>query len=239
MRELTQRHFDVALEDYKQAVVLADKMQPHDSRLLTALDNVGNGSMAHDPAAAEAAFERELKVAQELYGPQSANLAAPLQSLGRNALRQHDYAGAEKFFFRAVDVNEKVFGEGSDRVASSLVNAAVVYTVQGDYAKAEPYLLRALNIDESLYGQDGVGLLIPLASVCSMYDKWGKPEKLEPCERQLITVLEKQFGPNSPQLAGTLDKEAQTLRTLGRTKEAADIDERLASIRSLTMQTHP
>ena len=66
MRELTQRHFDVALADYKQAVVLADKMQPHDGRLVTALDNVGNGSMAHDPAAAEAAFERELKVAQEL-----------------------------------------------------------------------------------------------------------------------------------------------------------------------------
>lgn len=64
------------------------------------------------------------------------------------------------------------------------------------------------------------------------------PEKLEPYERQLIAVLEKQFGPNSPQLAGTLDKEAQTLRTLGRTKEAAEMDERLASIRSLTMQTH-
>jgi hypothetical protein len=30
----------------------------------------------------------------------------------------------------------------------------------------------------------------------------------------------------------------QTLRTLGRTKEAAEVDERLASIRSLTMQTH-
>ena len=213
-------------------------MQPHDARLVTALDNVGMGCMGRDPAAAEAAFERELKVTEELFGPQSANLAAPVQSLGRNALMQHDYATAEKFFFRAVDVNEKVFGEGSDRVASGLVSAAVVYVVQRDYAKAEPYLLRALNIDESLYGRDGVGLLIPLGSVCSLYDKWGKPEKLEPCEHQLITVLAKQFGPNSPQLAGTLDKEAQTLRTLGHAKEAAAVDERLASICSLTMQTH-
>jgi hypothetical protein len=82
-----------------------------------------------------------------------------------------------------------------------------------------------------------VGLLIPLASVCSMYDKWGKPEKLEPYNSQLIAVLEKQFGPNSPQLAGTLDKEAQTLRTLGRTQEATKVEDRLASIRSSTMQT--
>jgi ABC-type transporter Mla subunit MlaD len=55
-----------------------------------------------------------------------------------------------------------------------------------------------------------------------MYDKWGKPEKLEPYNSQLIAVLGKQFGPNSPQLAGTLDKEAQTLRTLGRTQEKLD-----------------
>ena len=123
-----------------------------------------------DPAAAEAAYERELKVTEEIYGAQSANLAAPLQSLGRNALMQKDYASAEKFFFRAVDVNEKVYGEGSDKVAHSLLIAASVYIAQKDYAKAETYLVRALNIDESLFGHDGVDLLMPLASVCTLYD---------------------------------------------------------------------
>lgn len=77
--------------------------------------------------------------------------------------------------------------------------------------KAEPYLLRALNIDESLYGRDGLNLLMPLASVCALYDKWG---------------------------ISTLANEAKTLRSLGRVKEAADVEDGLASIRSLTMQTH-
>lgn len=104
--------------------------------------------------------------------------------------------------------------------------------------KAEPYLLRALNIDESLYGRDGLNLLMPLASVCALYDKWGKPEKLEPYDRQMIAVIEKQYGPDSPQLASTLANEAKTLRSLGRVKEAAEVEDRLASIRSLTMQTH-
>jgi tetratricopeptide (TPR) repeat protein len=231
----SQRHFDEATLDYKQAVEIAEKIQPRDQRLASALDHLGNEYFGQDPAAAEAAYERELKVTEEIYGAQSANLAAPLQSLGRNALMQKDYASAEKFFFRAVDVNEKVYGEGSDKVAHSLLIAASVYIAQKDYAKAETYLVRALNIDESLFGHDGVDLLMPLASVCTLYDKWGKPDKLEPCDRQLLVVLEKQFGPNSPQLVSTLTSEAQALRNLGRAKEAADVEDRLASIRSSTM----
>jgi hypothetical protein len=72
---------------------------------------------------------------------------------------------------------------------------------------------------------------MPLASVRTLCDKWGKLEKLEPCDRQLLSALEKQFGASSPQLVGTLTSEAQALRNLGRTKEAADVDNRLTAIR--------
>jgi tetratricopeptide (TPR) repeat protein len=231
------RHFDEALKHFQDAVELAEKVQPHDPRLVTALDHVGNEYLGQDPAAAEAAYERELKVSEEIFGAHSANTAMPLQSLGRNALMQHDYAAAEKFYFREVDVNEKVYGEGSDRVAASLLDAASVYMAQKDYAKAEPYILRSVHIDESLYGHDGINMLMPLSNACNLYDKWGKPDKLEPYTRQLIAVAEKQFGPNSPQLAPVLSSEARTLRTLGRAKEAADMENRLASIRSATMST--
>ena len=170
-------------------------------------------------------------------GARSANTALPLQSLGRNALMQHDYAAAEKFYFRDVDVNEKVYGEGSDRVAASLLDAASIYIVQKDYAKAEPYILRSAHIDESLYGRGGISMLMPLSNACNLYEKWGKPDKLEPYTRLLLAVAEKQFGPNSPQLAPVLRSEARTLRTLGRAKEAADVESRLASIRSATMSS--
>src|SRR5580693_1669891 len=113
-----------ALKHFQEAVQLAEKMEPHDQRLVTALDHVGDEYLGQDPAAAEAAYERELKVTEEIFGVRSANTALPLQSLGRNALMQHDYAAAEKFYFREVAVNEKVYGEGSDRVAASLLGAA-------------------------------------------------------------------------------------------------------------------
>ena len=232
------RHYDEALRHYQEAVQAAEKLQPHDMRLVTALDHVGNHYLGQNPVAAQSAYERELKTAQELFGPQSSNLTGPLQSLGRNALMQKDYATAEKFFSRAVDINEKVFGEGSNKVAESLVQASSVYFVQQDYEKEEPYLLRAVRIDEALYGAENIGTLIPRSTLCALYDHWEKPDKAAACDQQLLTVLEKQYGVKSPVLVGTLGSEAKALRKLGRSQEADKIDERVASIRAATMASN-
>jgi len=230
-----QRHFTEARQYFQKAIDLEDQLKPHDIRLVTALDSLGMTYVGEDPNAAQAAFERELKVATEIYGPQSANLTGPLQSLGNNALMQKDYASASTFFFRAVDLNEKFFGEGSNRVADSLVQASAVYFVQKDYAKAEPYLLRAMRIDESLYGKDGLDLLVPLSTLCQLYTRWDKPDKLATYDQQLVTLLEKQYGAASPVLVSTLDSEAGALRKLGRTDEANKLDQRVSQIRSSTM----
>jgi tetratricopeptide (TPR) repeat protein len=230
------RHFDEAIGDYQQAVDLADKLQPHDPRLVTALDYLGKNYAGQNPAAAQAAFEREFKVAQELFGPENPHLTGPLQSLGINAVIQHDYPTAEKYFFRAVDINEKFFGEGSDKVADALVQATSVYFADKDYAKAEPYLLRALTIDESFHGKDSPSIVIPLSRLCAVYERWDKPEKLEPCEKQLLGILETQYGSTSPVLATVIASEAKALRSLGRNDEAARLEDRLASIRAASMK---
>ncbi|HTA52577.1 MAG TPA: tetratricopeptide repeat protein [Candidatus Acidoferrum sp.] len=230
-----QRNFSEARQYFQKAIDLEDQLKPHDTRLVTALDSLGMTYVGEDPNAARATFERELKVATEIYGPQSASLTGPLESLGNNALMQKDYASASTFFFRAVDLNEKFFGEGSNRVADSLVQASAVYFVQKDYAKAEPYLLRAVHIDESLYGKDNIDLLVPLATLCQLYDRWDKPDHAAACDQQLITILEKQYGPTSTVLVTTLAGESGALRKLGRADEANKLDQRVSQIRSATM----
>jgi tetratricopeptide (TPR) repeat protein len=230
-----QRNYDEGLRDYQKAVDLANQLQPHDPRLVTALDGVGDHYLGQNPAAAQVAFERELKVAQEVFGAQSPQLTEPLQSLGRNAMMQHDYPTAEKFFFRAVDLNEKVFGEGSDKVAEALVRATSIYFMTKDYAKAEPYLLRAVRIDEALYGADNVGMLIPRGTLCGLYDRWEQPAKAAECDRILLVVLEKQYGENSPVLVSTLASQAKALHALGHQDEATKLDQRVAQIRAATM----
>jgi Tetratricopeptide repeat len=229
------RQWDEAAREYQKAVDLAEKLQPHDPRLVTALDHLGYQLLGRGPSAARDVFERELKVAQELYDPRSPNLTTSLESLARNALFQKDYASAEKFFFQALDLNEQIFGESSNQVATSLVQASSVYFANQEFAKAEPYLVRAVHIDESLYGADNVGMLLPRGALCGLYDRWEQSGKSAACNRQLLAVLEKQFGESSPQLVTTLASQSKALRKLGQTAEADKIDQRLEQICATTM----
>jgi tetratricopeptide (TPR) repeat protein len=230
-----QRHFDVARIKYKEAVKLAEQIQPHDSRLATALDDLGNQYLGEDFAAADAAYSQELKVVEELYGPLSPMISMPLQSLGTNALAHKDYPTALKFYTRAVEINEKVFGETSNKVAESLRILSRVYLMQKQFDQAEPILLRAVKIDESLFGRDGSGMLLSLSTLCSVYDAWGQPAKSEPCARQLVAVLEKQFGENSLQIVSVLKSQAQALRSLGRGEEATKVEQRIKTIQATAM----
>jgi tetratricopeptide (TPR) repeat protein len=66
-----ERHFDEADIEYKQALQMAEKLQPHDVRLATTLGHLGNlAAFRNDFATAGVFFERQLKVAQEISGTQ-------------------------------------------------------------------------------------------------------------------------------------------------------------------------
>jgi hypothetical protein len=65
-----------------------------------------------------------------------------------------------------------------------------------------------------------------------LYDQWGKPDKSQPCHARLASLEEKQFGTDSPYLVRDLTAEAQALRKLGRTEEAAKIESRTQAIQS-------
>jgi tetratricopeptide (TPR) repeat protein len=234
-----KRDFESSLADYKKAVDLAREVQPHDERLVTALDHLGNNYMGRDFAAADATFQEELKVTQELYGAQSPNVEGPLQSLGTSALLQHNFPEAEKFYFRAVDADAKSYGESSDRVALSLVMATRVYVLQKQWDKAEPLLLRAERIQESLYSVDDPNVMIPVATLCNVYDKWGRADKASDCYAHALRIGEKEFGASSPQLAGILAAQAAALKVAGRAGDAQQAEKRAAALRSATMASNP
>ena len=230
---LQAKRFDEAARSYKQAVDLAEKLQPHDGRLPTSLMYLTfSYADLKDRTLVEATMQRWLKASADLYGAESPMMTQPLQTLGMFAISQHDYNSALDFFQRAVDINEKTSGEGSSSVADSLRALSNVYVEQKLYDKAEPYLLRAVHIDEALYGHDGWGLNLPLWSLCLLYDKWDKPDKAEPCYRQYLAVIEKQFGADSPVSLDVLTRDAQALRALGRSEEATQVEKRAQSIRA-------
>jgi len=226
-------HFDESEAHYKTAVALAEKLQPQDARLSTSLDHLGNLYMGRqDFTDAQAAFERELKVLEQLYGNQSPGLSDAYTSLGTNSLLQHDFKSAQSFYERAVAINEKTYGETSTQVADSLRISARVYMMQNQYDKAEAVYLHAVQIDESIPGVNTGVELLPLSSLCGLYDMWGKPEKSAPCAAKLQGVMEKLYGADSPMLVPVLTKESQSLRKLGRDAEAELLEQRVKSIQA-------
>jgi Tetratricopeptide repeat len=104
--------------------------------------------------------------------------------------------------------------------------------MQGDFAKSESALLHSLTIYETMYGADDSRLAIPLTSLCQVYDQWGKPDKSESCHAHLVSMAEKQFGADSPYLLRDLTAEAEALRQLGRTADAAKVEQRTQAIQS-------
>jgi tetratricopeptide (TPR) repeat protein len=227
------QHWDDAEKFYKEAADLADKLQPHDDRLVTSLMHLGGLYRGRkDPNLAEATFQRYLKASEELYGAESPQMTQPLQIMAMYKLANRDYNSALDFYQRAVDINVKAFGEGSQPAAMALIGLASVYTEQKAYDKAESFLLRSVHIQEGFFGRDGLGVGFPLASLCNIYDRWGKPDKAEPCYRQSASVVAKQYGADSPILLDVLPKEVQALKALGRLDEAKQVEQRIESIRA-------
>ena len=236
LQALKERRFDESEREFKQALQMAEALQPHDIRLATTLGHLGNlAAFRSDFTGATVFFERQLKVAEEVAGPQNPMAVTdPLRALAMSALAQHDFASAKKFADRALDANRKFYGENSVGFADMLSVMAGVYLSQGDYEHAEPYLLQATAIEEKLYNYDpryGGMELRMLMTLCMVYDKWGKPEKLEPYDRRLISLLEKEPGPDTRYLEETLAREAKTLRALGRPEEADKVEKRLKSLK--------
>lgn len=187
-----QRQFDSAAASAKEAVAIAEKIQPQDGRMAEALEQLGNvyaWQMQLKPAVDT--YNRQLVAAQSVYGAKSPVVAGALQNLAMASLAQRDFTGAENYFNRAVEINISLYGENSTPAADSLRGLAHVYMVQRDFAKSETTLLRVKKIYETTYGAQNQQMAIPLTVLCSVYDQWNKQDKAAACHSQLAALSQK------------------------------------------------
>jgi len=87
-----------------------------------------------------------------------------------------------------------------------------------------------VHIDETLFGKDGIDMNPPLSFSANFTKHGTNPTKLNlrppaPCR------VEKQYGADSPFLLATLASEAKALRGLGKSEEAARLNNAWSSSR--------
>jgi tetratricopeptide (TPR) repeat protein len=227
------QRFDEAETSAKQAIDIAEKMQPQDGRLTEAVGQLGNVyAWRRDFKNAGEAFNRQLVLLQKMYGPKSPMLAPALWNQAMLAMAQQDLNAVETLFSQSLDFNQKIYGENSNAVAEDYRALAHVYSARKQYDKAESAYIHVIEIYKVMYGPDDYRNAIPYATLCQVYDQSGNLEKSQDCHAHMVSLEEKQFGATSPYLAQDLGSEAEALRKLGRANEAATVEARVHSLQS-------
>jgi tetratricopeptide (TPR) repeat protein len=224
---LSQQHFDEAETRVKEAVEIAEKIQPPDGRLPDAVGSLGAiylKRLENDKANEQ--FKRQLVLCEKIYGAASPMLARPLGNLAAAARLQKNYPAAEEYYGRAIELVQRAYGANSTDTADLLRSFSMVYLAQKDYTKAESILMKSIHIDEQLYGGDSIRVAFTLNSLCIVYDEGAMPEKSVGCHARILSIVEKQFGADSQYLLQDLAAEAKALRLLGRNDEAAKLEKR-------------
>jgi tetratricopeptide (TPR) repeat protein len=233
-----ERRFDDAETSAKEAVSIAEKIQPQDGRLAEAVGQLGSVyAFRRDFSDASTQFQRQLAVAEQVYGPHSPMLVDAFENLGMTAMEQNDLPSSEKDFNHSLDLIRATYGENSSQAMTSLLGLSRIYFLKKDYPKAEGYVLHYVKNYELVCGETDPRMLLPVNTLCMFYDQTGNFEKSAACHARMVALGEKRFGADSPYLVQDLTAEAQALRKLGRNDEAAKLEQRTQALHSA--QTNP
>lgn len=82
--------------------------------------------------AAWAAFQRALKIDEDVLGPTHPYVALCIKSLGRVSETRQDYSSAQKAYQRALDIDQASFGPNHPVVALDLEDLGRVLQAQGN-----------------------------------------------------------------------------------------------------------
>jgi len=233
------KRFAEAERNYQEAVKLGEELRPHEGRLVLALGYLGSlYALRKDYPDAQAAYERSLKTAEEVYGPGAPQVGQVLEALTRLNLEQGDKGRAEVYAQQNLAMAEKNAGTNSFSYSIALMALGYVYFTQKEYAKAEPYMAKAVEIQQQLSGPQAMIIVSSKQMLCTIYDGMGQAAKAATCASELAPVMEQAYGENSKALVPLLTLQAKALRELGRVTEADQVDQRKNSLTQATVSAN-
>ena len=190
---------------------------------------------------AQAYFEYDLAVRENLHGEEHPSTAGGFNNLANVLSNQGKYEEARKLHERALVVHEKIYGEEHPSTADSLNNLGVTLQRQGKYEEARKLHERALAVYEEVYGEEHPSTADSLSNLGVVLQLQGKhdPEVRRYYERALA-VREEVYGEEHPSTANSLSNLANVLRNQGKHEEACKLHERaLAVYEKIYGEEHP
>jgi tetratricopeptide (TPR) repeat protein len=231
IRAMRERRWVEAVSAFKQARDVAEKIRPMDNRLPEVYGKLANVyQIQGQNQDAELAYRRQLALYEQLNRPDSPTLLPALKELGEFIAGQKKLSEAQALLERAVAISTASYGENSNAAEDSVTNLARLFLAEQDFKSAQTSAQRVVKIAEALYGPDDSRMASAVSTLCIVFDVTRNATRGEPCHARMIALEEKEYGADSPRLAMELTAEARTLRELGRTSEAANVEARAQSL---------
>jgi tetratricopeptide (TPR) repeat protein len=181
-------------------------------------------------ARARACFERALKIAEAVYGPEHPNVGAYVNNLGMVLRAQGDLAGARACYERLLKIDEAAYGRDHPTVAIRVNNLGGVLHDQGELAAARACFERALKAGEAAYGPDHPNVATYVNNLGNVLQAQGDLAGARACFERSLKIDEATFGPDHPDVAIRVNNLGLVLRAQGDLAGARNCYERALKI---------
>jgi tetratricopeptide (TPR) repeat protein len=233
-RALGRGNLDIAARRFHTAIAIARPVASSDPRLLArsyndlALVLVLQGRAGE----AEPLAQWALTVREQWFGKDSVQAAVTLHILAQITSSTLQYSRAEAYLVRAIAIWQDKVGADDPQVAIGLNDLATVYSLQRKYDWAESTFRRVLKISTRHLPADHPDRAISLIGLGSLYVAQGEFAKADSVDQELLAMFEMMFPQDYSYVAGILQTYLARLRRLGRTAQAATIEEAAQAVRT-------
>jgi Tfp pilus assembly protein PilF len=157
-------------------------------------------------AEARAAFERALRIGEQVDGPVHPEVARVVNNLGSVLRAQGDLQGARAAFERALRITEQVYRPDHPEMAINVNNLGAILKDLGDLPSARAAFELALRIDRQVYGPNQPAVAIDINNLSSVLKDLGDLQGARAAFKRALRIY---------QLCDDRSGEAATFRKLG------------------------
>jgi serine/threonine protein kinase len=175
-------------------------------------------------------FERELELAQKIFGAESSQVGIGLAEVGLVSYDLAKYDVALDYLQRALAVQEKAVGTKHPNVGKTLNNLSMVDNELGRFRESVDALTRAQHIFEASYPPGHRVLAAITINLGAAYELLGRYDDALQLLREHVASEKKSLGPDHPDVADTLTILGSVLNRKGRYTEALPLEQEALAI---------
>jgi tetratricopeptide (TPR) repeat protein len=179
---------------------------------------------------AKSAFERALKIHENVLGPDHPNAATAVNNLGLVLQDMDDLEGAKEFYERALKIHENALGPDNPNAAMVANNLGMVLYAMGDLMDAKEHTERAIRIYENVLGPDHPNVAMGVGNLGKILQDMGDLKGAKELYERALKIHENALGPDHPDVATDINNLGMVLYATGDLMDAKEHTERAIRI---------